>query len=527
MTYSLLMHLVLVAFVSRTQTNDIGLIQHTDDVSDGYILVTPESNERVYLIDNCGQKINEWIFSENPGLTCYLLENGNLLRAGRDSLEIRDWNNNLVWSYALDANGIRQHHDIEPLPNGNILLIVRDQYTTSQTIDAGKDPSTVTAPYRFEKLVELEPVGSHSANVVWEWKFFDHLVQEFDNTKDNYGVVANHPELLDINYQSDPDYVHFNGIDYNDHLDHILLSARNTSEIYIIDHSTTTAEAAGHTGGNSGMGGDLLWRWGNPQVYQQGGTGDQILFRQHDAKWINQHAADSGKISVFNNGGIANSGNSAIHLLQPDFNGSIYTKTGGEFNPLTDEWHWDGMVLGSHVTESKKCGVIQTENGNFLLTETSKGSAIEVSKSGQVTWVYRNPSGTSICNQGNFVPGLYENTTFRIEKYPSNYPGLSGQTLTPIGIIEDVNTLSDSCAAGLLSVQTIKEPTVTIVNPVLNNMLQLSSDKEIDQLMIFNHLGELILSRNGLPQTINLASGVYFIHLTIENTTTVKKVLVL
>ncbi len=518
--------LVLCTCVAYAQ-NDIGLIEHNGNVSDGYILITPEKNEQVYLIDNCGEKIHEWTFSERPGLTCYLLENGNLLRAGKDSVEIRDWNSNLVWSYDLDGNGLQQHHDIEPLPNGNILLIVRDQYTIAETIDAGKDPAMATAAHRFEKIVEIEPVGSHSANIVWEWRFFDHLVQEFDNTKDNYGVVVNHPELLDINFHGNSDYVHFNGIDYNEHLDQILLSARHTDEIYIIDHSTTTAEAAGHTGGNSGMGGDLLWRWGNPQVYQQGGASDQTLFRQHDAKWITQYSPDSGKISVFNNGGIGNVGNSAIHLVEPNFVSGAYTKTAGKFDPINDDWNWNGNVLGNPVLESKKCGVIQTENGNMLMTITSTGTCVEVAKNGDITWVYRNPAGTSIYSQGSFVPGVNDNTTFRIEKYPSNYSGFNGQNLTPIGILENVNTLSDSCVAGLLGIHDLSLDDIKIVNPVQNNTLDILTERSIDQIKVFNHTGQLVKTTNGRTDNINLPTGMYYVHIQVGDATAIRKVVVI
>jgi hypothetical protein len=39
-----------------------------------------------------------------------------------------------------------------------------------------------------------------------------------------------------------------NSIDYNPELDQIAMSVRGNSEVWIIDHGTTTAEAKGHTG---------------------------------------------------------------------------------------------------------------------------------------------------------------------------------------------------------------------------------------------------------------------------------------
>ena len=58
------------------------------------------------------------------------------------------------------------------------------------------------------------------------------------------------------------------------------------SEFWIIDHGTTTAQAAGHTGGRRGRGGDLLYRWGNPRAYRAGTKADRKLFAQHNAHWI-------------------------------------------------------------------------------------------------------------------------------------------------------------------------------------------------------------------------------------------------
>ena len=74
------------------------------------------------------------------------------------------------------------------------------------------------------------------------------------------------------------------------------------NEIYIIDHSTTTLEASEHSGGNSGMGGDILYRWGNPEAYRAGTNNDQKLFGQHDVQWIESNRPNSGELIVFNNG---------------------------------------------------------------------------------------------------------------------------------------------------------------------------------------------------------------------------------
>ena len=76
----------------------------------------------------------------------------------------------------------------------------------------------------------------------------DHVIQDFDNAKPNFGVVADHPELLDINFPpnvtSNGDFNHSNSLSYDPIADIILLNSPFQAEFYFIDHSTTTAEAA-------------------------------------------------------------------------------------------------------------------------------------------------------------------------------------------------------------------------------------------------------------------------------------------
>lgn len=131
----------------------------------------------------------------------------------------------------------------------------------------------------------MQPVGTNGGTIVWKWHFWDHLIQDYDATKLNYGVVAQHPELLDINVGSTSgDWMHVNEISYDAEKDLIVFSSHNLDELYVIDHSTTTTESAGHTGGNYGKGGDILYRWGRPANYDA--PGSQVFNVVHSAIWI-------------------------------------------------------------------------------------------------------------------------------------------------------------------------------------------------------------------------------------------------
>ncbi|MDY0104376.1 MAG: aryl-sulfate sulfotransferase [Lentimicrobium sp.] len=524
---------LIICIFSFAQDPTIGLRFHNESVSDGYLLFTPENNNNVYLVDPCGQKIHQWIFTELPGATCYLLENGNLLRAGKDNIEIRDWNNNIVWSFNVGTLGCNQHHDIEPLPNGNILCVVNDTYTSAEMIAIGKDPTTVGTTLKLDKIIELQPVGLNDALVVWEWKFFDHFIQNYDNTKPNYGVIADHPELFDLNYvdadvpAQRTDYTHVNGIDYNANLDQILLCTRHLNEIHIIDHSTTTAEASGHTGGNSNLGGDILWRWGNPRIYGQGDASDQKLFLQHDAKWVETGYLDEGKISVFNNG-YSGSTNSSIHLIVPEIIGGIYTKENDIFKPLDFDWSWSGSILGEVMLEGRMSGAQGLPNGNMMLCETSKGQASEISKSGDVLWVYKNPTGLNGNVYDQFETNISDNNLFRAEKYPVEYAAFAGIDLTPQGIIENVNQFSEDCFI-TLSIEAHDFDNLTIINPVRQNRIMFNQYLNLTMLSIVDISGRIVYTKKqfaGNTLSINLAPSLYIIKLQHDSHIELRKIIV-
>jgi hypothetical protein len=515
---------------SFAQSPTLGLLHYDPLVSHGYTLFTPELNNSAYLVDNCGQKVNEWTFSEVPGLTCYLLENGTLLRAGKDSLEIRDWDNTLLWSYATSDNGLKQHHDIEPLPNGNILLVVMGFYGDSIMTSEGRNPASLVGNLKLDQIIELEPVGTNSANIVWQWNFIDHLVQDFDSLQENYNLVENHPELLDINFDNgnDIDWVHVNAVDYNAALDQILISARHLNEIYIIDHSTTTAQAASHSGGNSGRGGDFLWRWGNPQVYRQGTSADQKLFKQHDARWVPDGYVDEHKISVFNNTGNGVALESYLHLIEPEIVGVNYTMLSNAFLPASFDWTWGGMLLGHTLYQSKKSGCHALPNGSFIVTETTLGTASEILKDGTVLWSYRNPTGQSgVYNQFDVV-NLNLNSLFRAEKYQSDYIGFTGKDLTPQGIIEDDNSNSDLCI--LVGVEDVELDLIKLKNPINDGFIRFTETIYADMVMITDISGQNVCRKvnfSGDHIQVNTAPGVYLIQISMGNQITSRKIIML
>ncbi len=412
---------------------------------DGYFLIRPLGNQVTYLIDDRGRVVHSWTGSFAPGAATYLLPNGNLLRAENDRagqfprggvgglVEEVDWSGNVVWSYGLSTPNKVLHHDVERLPNGNTLMIAWERKTAAEAIAAGRDPNTLRDGDLWpDFLLEVNTVGQF----VWEWHAWDHLVQDFDPTKANYGDVANSPGRLDINYQTndgDADWMHSNAIDYHPGRDQIILSIRDIDEVWILDHSTTTAEAATSSGGRSGRGGDALFRWGNPEAYRAGTTADRKLFRQHDAQWIEPGLAGAGNILVFSNGTgrpgpIPYSSVEEITPPEPDPVTGTYPRTGAAWGPATATRTITDVPAESFVSPVTS-GAQRLPNGATLVTGGIIGTVFEIDAADNVQWRYRAPfdNGAPI-QQGGLTSS---NGLFRAPYYPASYPGLAGRDLTP------------------------------------------------------------------------------------------------
>ena len=456
---------VLTPLAQAQQPNDDrakdareGLIVNEPAAFQGYTLLAPMNSTSTYLIDMEGRIVNEWKSDYTPALSAYLLENGHLLRPGAERgygpsgagaggrIQEFTWEGKLVWDYSFGDSKLRPHHDICRLPSGNVLVIASDPKTEEEAVAAGRWPESVSVQFMPDCILEVKPTGPTTGEIVWRWHAWDHLIQDCDDSKPNFGNVTAHPELIDVNFGSgmmdrmmqDPeqlerlrslgyvgggddeeeeenddrrgdhrggpgggpggpggDWMHVNYVVYNPKLDQIMISVHEFSEAWIIDHSTTTAEAASHKGGRSGRGGDLLYRWGNPQAYRAGSGDDQRLFAQHDAHWIEEGLPGAGHMLVFNNGGGRRDGvySSVDEIKMPlSASGTYDKKPTAPFEPDRATWSYasrDRSDFFSMLISSAQ----RLPNGNTFICSGNQARLFEVTPKGEIVWQYQHPGG--------------------------------------------------------------------------------------------------------------------------------------
>lgn len=467
----------------------LGLVVNEPQAFQGYTLLAPMKSKTTYLLDMQGRVVRTWESDTTPALGAALLENGHLLRPGLlpgvpfsdgpgagGRVQEFTWDGKLVWDFTYANDRQLPHHDITRLPNGNVLMIVWEKKSVGEARAAGRRRDLVGPLFVLDCLIEVKPTGKTTGAVVWEWLLWDHLIQDHDETKANYGNVADHPELVDINFSMDPlgtiadtkdgveklrsiGYVgmappgktsslnlvwsHFNSVAYNPQLDHIAISVHGFSEVWIIDHSTTRAEAVGHKGGRSGRGGDLLYRWGNPQAYRAGAKADQRLFAQHDAHWIPSGLPGAGNLLVFNNGPARPDGNysSVDELVLPvDRQGRYHRSTGSAFGPEQPVWsHRAPRPVDFYSVLLS--GAQRLPNGNTLICSGVNGTLFEVTPDHQIVWRFVNPLkddmalGPSARGQPTGGGSIFSGpaggaAVFRAHRYAPDYAGIAGRDLT-------------------------------------------------------------------------------------------------
>lgn len=502
--------------------NTVGLITKTAEAYEGYNLVFPHNQSNVYLFDNCGQVVHQWEDESEfrPGNSVYLLDNGNLVKCkrastsavndriwaggGGETVEIRNWENELLHSFTLNDSLYRLHHDIAPMPNGNVLMIAWALKDSLKSIAAGRNPDLMAQGEVWsEVILEWNPSLD---SIVWEWHVWDHLIQDFDAIKDNFGNPSEYPQLIDLNYDEHnghPDWLHINSIDYNPILDQIVLSVPYFNEYWIVNHNLTTDEAATEKG-------DLLHRWGNPKAY--GAVGAQQLFFQHDVHWVNPVASfgtgDFGVLALFNNrvGEATSTGN--LIATSPTEEGQYTFGQPNTFNYTYTHPENDTLAYSNSLS-----GMQLLPNGNALLLAGRYGFAYEVTPDNEIAWEYRIPIRAGRLVEQGTVLSRNNNITFRMERYPLDYPAFDGRDLSPKDHLE-LSPNEGFC--GLVDVENSEaEITINVYPNPTKNRLNIQSSR-VQEVMIYDVLGRKVeqLKLGIEDKIINVTdwqSGTYFL----------------
>jgi len=413
-----------------------------------------QQSDETYLLDEKGQKVHEWKHNgySPEASVAYLLPNGQLLRTyskhhwvndkqfpvgATSTLELVDWDGNVLWEY---SNSVEKkysfHHDVEYLPNGNILAIRYNGFTIEEAMAMGWDPALGSKAIKARKMVwmsnvlELKPnLEDGSTEIIWQWNSWDHLVQNKYPDKLNYGDISN-PNKIHINYlnlQTDVPYnggqfFHLNTVTYNADLDMIMLSSPTYGEIWIIDHSTSIVEANGSTGGKYNKGGDLLYRYGNNEAFGSGTRDESILYWQHESSWIPKGLPGEGNILIFNNGNRRTMDDKYMKKPMGGAGGLTYSYSNileikppmnekGEFDinkPTETVWSWQDKGDPAYFSPFMS-GAQRLPNGNTIFCRAYDKYVTEVTAEGEKVLDY------SLEGWGRL---------YRIYKYEADYSGL-------------------------------------------------------------------------------------------------------
>jgi hypothetical protein len=387
---------------------DAGLKKNEEGAFEGYTFFAPIRSKATYLIDMNGEVVHEWPSEHPPGNSAYLMQDGSIVRTAQDfdnptfhgggsggRIQHISWDGELLWDFLFSNEEHMQHHDIALLPNGNVLMIAWEFKTPEEAIAAGREPSSLGEEGVWpDTIIEVKPDGKTGGEIVWEWHLWDHLVQDIDEELANYGEVSLHPELVNVNHaaRGDGDWNHTNSINYNAELDQVTISVRTFNELWVIDHSTTTEEAASHEGGARGRGGDILYRWGNPAAYGRGNRRDMLLYGQHDVQWIEDELPGEGNLLIFNNGGRDGREHSTVdELVVPLNKEAVYTiDEDAAYGPKKAHWSY-GDKESERFSSGFISGAQRLKNGNTLICSGADGRLFEVTPENEIVWEYVNP----------------------------------------------------------------------------------------------------------------------------------------
>jgi len=371
--------------------------QHKPDIAEpGYTLLNPRrmipqniSARELKTSNNFGQNFGLLTIVDDNGEVLWYyrsdkriadlqyLKNGHILYTNVDNSIVElDLLGNIVaaW-YAVNrpdgpgdgiaVDALTLHHDLDMLPNGNILALnterrmIDNYYTTD--IDA-------TAPRKNQWvmgdcIIEFE----RSGRIIWSWNAFDYLdpMRIGYETFVNYWIRRGFPEPMD--------WSHANGLEYIAEENSLLVNFRIQSCIVKINRNT----------------GNILWIFGEPSGWPVRLSDKLITLKNGRCPW-HQHSpviTSRGTLLLFDNGNYQARPFSEPAPIAETHSRVVEYRIDEE--TMTAEEIWTSEIPGDKKVVSFAMGSVQQlpQTGNIL---AGYGMLLPNDKIDQLTWDTRN-----------------------------------------------------------------------------------------------------------------------------------------
>jgi Arylsulfotransferase (ASST) len=337
------------------------LVCHENEATVGYTLFSPLYDSSTYLVDLRGNVVHQWHHPLINSTYAYLLENGNLLWAGRlpegpqhmggrgGLLREYDWYGHVLWEH----RHVGQHHDFRRLPDGHTLFLAWEIVPSDIATRVPGGLAGTQHPdgcMYGDCLYEVSPAGK----IVWEW----HACREME--VENYPISPS---------QRRDEFAHANAISPLSNGD-ILISFRRLNTIALINRES-----------------------------------GRIKWEHRDDSWGMQHDCEplaNGNITLFANG--------------CNIDGNPFSRV-IEFEPRTRRTVWEYRGRPSYTFFSPHIsGAQRLWSGNTLICEGQWGRIFEVTPDKEVVWEYVSPF------MGPDRHGDLSNEIFRTYRYRPDSP---------------------------------------------------------------------------------------------------------
>ena len=249
------------------------------------------------------------------------------------------------------------------------------------------------------------------------------------------------------------------------------------------------------------MGGDIIYRWGNPSNYGMSGN-QAIPSAVHDVRWIpNDGRPNSGYLQIFNNSGNGNGQSTVDGIETPidSINGYNYYRAPGQpFGPFSFTTRYNCQFSAPGQSASDRMS-----NGNIFVNASGgqggAGVMYEVDQDENIIW------------------GPYNSQSQKAFRYECDYPGIIA--LQPFMN----NTLTTSCFDNVSINNFVSSKFNFFPNPTNSNLhIEFENNNYNNiQINIYNALGEYIFSHlivntlrvNEIVDFTNHDAGVYFLEI--------------